>query len=744
MSELDLDLGVQDQDGSADPGRAALIAVARYHGIHLSLEQVVRENMLTSEPITTEKLLSCAETAGMRAKAITANWKHLAKLERALPVIVTLQGGGRMVLLRTEGETGDERVVLQDPLGGQDAVLPVDRARFEQAWTGEVVLLRPSLQARDAEAQEFSFSFVLGLMRNERKIVFDLMVSAVILSFLALVPIMFFRILTARVLPYNALNTFVVVCIAFGLLTLFEAAFGYLKGYLVTVLTTRVDIKLTDYAYSRVLRLPVTFFERSQVGMIARDFAEMNRIRVFIAEQLFGVALDLLVLVFFLPIMFYFSVPMTGMVVLVAGLIFGWLWWSLPWYKKISKEVLEAEGERGAFLVQSLQGIRTVKALAMEDRFRREWDRHAAKVARLKRDESSVVNLINAVVRPLERIAVSGSLALGVYLAMTTDDVTLRSSLFVFILLSGRVLTPVISSAQLLKHYEEVRSAVAIVSRLLNQAPEEGHQPNGVRTAINGNVEFVNVRFTYSGAVTPALDDVSFAAPAGSTLGFVGHSGSGKTTVTRLLQWFHSDFGGLIKIDGVDLRQYDVDHLRRSMGVVAQENFLFTGTIRENIMGAKSDATFDDIVRAARLSGAEEFIERLPRGYETFVFEGSPNLSGGQKQRLAIARALILDPKILILDEATSALDPESEAIVNSNIRRIARDRTVIVISHRLSSLVNSDAIVVLKQGKVEAIGRHEELLAKSETYSSLWNQQNAHITHPRRLQVVSGRQHGD
>jgi ATP-binding cassette subfamily B protein len=207
----------------------------------------------------------------------------------------------------------------------------------------------------------------------------------------------------------------------------------------------------------------------------------------------------------------------------------------------------------------------------------------------------------------------------------------------------------------------------------------------------------------------------------------MGRSGSGKTTVTRLLQRLHSDYQGLIKIDGIDVREYDLDHLRSSLGVVLQENFLFSGTIRENITSAKSDATFEEMVYAARLAGAEEFIDKLPRGYETYIYEGSPNLSGGQRQRLAIARALITNPKILILDEATSALDAESEAIVNANLRRIAQGRTMIVISHRLSSLVHADAILVLDQGQVHDIGRHQELLERCDIYSGLWHQQNSH-----------------
>jgi ATP-binding cassette, subfamily B, bacterial HlyB/CyaB len=236
------------------------------------------------------------------------------------------------------------------------------------------------------------------------------------------------------------------------------------------------------------------------------------------------------------------------------------------------------------------------------------------------------------------------------------------------------------------------------------------------------------VTFKYPGSMSPALDRVSFTIPEGSVFGLVGRSGSGKTTVTRLLQALHSDYTGLIKIDGNDLREFDVDHLRSSLGVVLQENFLFRGTIRDTIAASKAHATFEEVVRAARLAGAEEFIERLPAGYETFIQEGSTNLSGGQRQRLAIARALMSDPRILMLDEATSSLDADSEAIVNANLQQIAEGRTLIIISHRLSSLVEADRILVLERGAVYDSGTHEELLERCDIYAGLWHLQHRHL----------------
>jgi ATP-binding cassette subfamily B protein len=212
-----------------------------------------------------------------------------------------------------------------------------------------------------------------------------------------------------------------------------------------------------------------------------------------------------------------------------------------------------------------------------------------------------------------------------------------------------------------------------------------------------------------------------------TTVGLVGRSGSGKSTITRLLQGINRDYKGFVKMDGVDLRDVDLRHLRQSLGVVLQDNFLFRGSIRENIIAGRPGLTLAHAVQAARLAGAEEFIERMPNGFETYIEEGSPNLSGGQRQRLAIARALITDPRILILDEATSALDPESEAVVNANLQRIGAGRTMVIVSHRMSSLLNCDQILVLDQGKIQDCGPHSVLVERCAIYRQLWNQQNRH-----------------
>jgi ATP-binding cassette, subfamily B, bacterial HlyB/CyaB len=290
------------------------------------------------------------------------------------------------------------------------------------------------------------------------------------------------------------------------------------------------------------------------------------------------------------------------------------------------------------------------------------------------------------------------------------------------------VAQPLAGLARLIENYEEVGAAISEAASVLNRPLEYGTLSRGLRPQLSGAIAFDDVSFTYGSTKIPALERVTFAVPAGTMLGIVGRSGSGKSTLTRLLQGINRDYSGFLKIDGNDVREINLRHLRQSFGVVLQENFLFRGSICENIIAGRPGLTLNDAVRAARLAGAEEFIERMPNGYETLIEEGSPNLSGGQRQRLAIARALITDPRILILDEAMSALDPESEAVLNANLLRIAHGRTMIIVSHRLSSLIDCDQILVLENGKAVDIAPHRLLLERCGIYRQLWTQQNRHL----------------
>ena len=745
VSRVTQTLNLQPAPAAADSqsGGSSLLGsfviAARQRGVHLSVAQLIRDHQLPSGEISTAQLLRIAEASGLRAKATRLRWAGLVKLGTALPAIVLLRNGSAMVLMRIHVETQGRPpiVVLQDPNAPQHAPLMLDEARFTAAWDGDVILVKRDYRLRD-EDQPFGFRFVLAQLLRDRRVVRDLAICAVILSITAIAPVMFWRVLVDRVMYYGSLNTFTLICIAFAVILLFETAFGYLRRYLVLFITTRTDVKLWTYTFDKVLNLPIEYFEQRSTGEFIHNFHEMGKIRTFLTTQLFGTALDALVILFFLPVMFFFSTIMTVCVLAICLLICGWLIAMLPAIRRRVGAVAAAETRRGSFLVETIHGIRAVKSLALDARQRHQWDVYSADVAEKRYAEGLLTNWVQTIVHPLQGLMTNGVIAVAVYLALANKDPMYIGAIIAFMLLTNRVVGPMIQASQAIVQIDEARMAVQLVANMVNRAPEEGRSGRGIRTPLIGQVEFSEVIFRYEGSTTPALDKVSFTIPEGTVFGIIGRSGSGKTTVTRLLQLLHSNYQGLIKIDGNDLREIDVDHLRSSLGVVLQENFLFRGSIRETIAASKPDASFEEVVQAARLAGAEEFIERLPRGYETFIQEGSTNLSGGQRQRLAIARALIGDPRVLILDEATSALDADSEAIVNANLLRIAQGRTLIVISHRLSSLVNADAILVLERGRVYDIGSHNELLDRCDIYSGLWHQQHRHlITRPSTHEVI-------
>ena len=390
---------------------------------------------------------------------------------------------------------------------------------------------------------------------------------------------------------------------------------------------------------------------------------------------------------------------------------------------------IEADREKNSYLVETIQGIKTIKSLALENARRIQWDLRISRSLSTRYAVGTMANIPQTLAMPFERLMYSGALILGAAILIAKPDAMNPGALMAFGMIAGRVASPLVGLAKLIDSLGEVRSSLSEAAGLLNHPKEQTRTGFGLRGPIRGNISFSEVEFRYSPTAPLALSGVTFNVPEGTMLGIMGRSGSGKSTITRLLQGLAQSYTGVIKVDGMDLREIEIPHLRSHIGVVPQENFLFRGTIRENICIAKPTASFSEVVRAAQLSGAEEFIERLQRGYDTPLEEGASNLSGGQRQRLALARALLIDPPILVLDEATSALDPESEAIINSNIMKIAENRTIICVSHRLSMIVPADAIMVMERGKVYDIGTHHELLHRCDIYKHMWNQQNEAAT---------------
>jgi ATP-binding cassette subfamily B protein len=453
---------------------------------------------------------------------------------------------------------------------------------------------------------------------------------------------------------------------------------------------------------------------------------QVEKIRVFLTGRMFVTVLDTTSLLIFLPLLFAYSVKLAMITLGFTLMICAVVALMVPSFNRRLADLYRAEGERQSMMVETIHGMRTVKALAIEPAQRRLWDQRSAQSINMHFRVSHIGITGGTITDFL------GKLMPVVIILVGAQDVFDQSlsvgALIGFQMLAGRVMSPLIAMVGLVNEYQETALSVKMLGEVMNRPPEGRAGSGGLRPALHGEISFDSVTFRYPGSSAAALDRASFTIRAGSVVGIVGRSGSGKTTLTKLIQGLYSVQEGIVRFDRTDAREIELAHLRRQIGVVLQENFLFRGSVRDNIAAARPEATFEEIVEAAEAAGAAEFIERLPQGYNSMLEENASNLSGGQKQRLSIARCLLSRPRILILDEAASALDPESEAIFIRNLSRIAVGRTVIMISHRLSTLVKADAILVMQHGRLMDSGRHEELLTRCEPYQHLWNQQTSHL----------------
>ncbi len=705
----------------------AAMAAAKYHGIELDLKTFQAEpNERSPSPAT---LVRWMDDQGLVAKGMHLKWRYLVRMHNTPPIVLMFKDGSAGLFMSADTNRGV--VWLRDPMGGEsDPLVAVDELRLSQVWTGDVLLLRRARAGVEAEAP-VDIRWLSRVVMREKRALRDITLSSMVLSILTILPALIIMQVINKVVGQHSLATLFSITMILVVLTFYETLLSYARRELVLVMTARIDSRISIHVFNRLLALPLEYFERQQAGNVIGRVMQIYKVRDFMTGSLLRTFLDMFTLVMILPLLFFLSSTLAWMTLASAGAIGLIVMIFMGPVSYYIGRVTAAEMQRGSVLYESIAGIRTLKTLALEPARKQEWDEKTAEVTRWKLAAGRMSNWPQTIIMPIEMFISRGVLLVGAYLAVT--DTTGTGSvgaggLVAFMMLGGRVAAPLVGFAKLLEDFTEVRASLSEVGSVLNNPTETRALTTGMRPKIVGGLSFVDVNFSYPGAPTKALDGVDFQIPAGTSLGVVGRSGSGKSTLTRLLQGVSRNYSGYLKLDGIDMREINLNHLRRSFGVVLQDNFLFRGTVRDNITAGRPGLTLDDVVRAARLAGAEEFIERMPAGYETFIEEGSTNISGGQKQRLAIARALISDPKLLILDEATSALDPESEALVNANLARIAKGRTMVLVSHRLSSLVDCDQILVMEQGKVDDIGPHNVLVERCAIYRQLWLQQNRHM----------------
>ena len=714
----------RDDDDAYHPRVRAMLRAGRYYGVELDPNECRSSNV--GEVPSASTLSQWAQNAGMWARGVRITWHHLVGLQNSGPVVLLFNDGGAGLLASTNAE--QQIVFINDPCA-PTAALPVavDKLRLSNVWAGEAVLLRPNRGHVSTNAP-FNLQWLIELVLQERRGLIDIGIASLTISILTIFPPLVVMAMVNKVLQFQSVSTLVLLSAMLIVVVAYDTLLGYARRLIVSVVGARLDTKLNLHVFHRLLRLPLDYFERHPAGETMYRIGQIYQVREFMTGKLLSTFLDLITLCILLPFLFYLNATLAWIVVACAVAITLIVLAYLKPLRVLYTRVNSAETWKAAALGETIVGVKTVKALALEPQRRAVWDERIAEAGKSRLAFAQLSNWPQTIVYPIERFMVLGTLLLGADLAMHDPTGYMVGGLFAFMMLSGRVAQPLVGLARLIEDFEQVGAAIGQAGSVLNRPLEMDAASGGLRPKFSGAIAFQDVTFTYPGTKAPALERVSFSVPAGTMLGIVGRSGSGKSTIVRLLQAINRDYSGYVKIDGTDLREINLRHLRQSFGVVLQDNFLFRGSIRDNIIAGRPGLTLADAIGAARLAGAEEFIERMPHGYETYIEEGSPNLSGGQKQRIAIARALVIDPRILILDEATSALDPESEAVVNANLLRIARGRTMVIVSHRLSSLTECDQILVMEQGKLLDIAPHATLLERCSIYRQLWAQQNRHL----------------
>ncbi|MFD1628156.1 peptidase domain-containing ABC transporter [Azospirillum griseum] len=702
-----------------------LALVARHHGLAAS-PTALRDRLAPGddEPSTADAL-RIATAMGFKASARRLDWRGLCALPPVFPVLARLTNGNSVILVGLSPPSGADAgamVGIVDPLADRLDVIDVPRDRFLERWNGELIFLKPRRRLSDPQ-QPFGLRWFLPEVLRQKGAFRDVLVAALALHALALAVPVYFQIVIDKVLVHETVATLQVLTIGVLGGLLFETVFRFLRQFILLAAANRIDIRLLNRTFGHLLDLPITFFDARPAGITVRHMQQVERIREFLTGTLLSTALDSLMLLVFLPVLAVYSPKLTLLVLLFGFLITVVMMALVPLYRNRLRDLYAADADRQAMLVETIHGMRTVKSSALEALQRRQWDSRAAHAVTNHYRVGRIAIVARSLTEFLEKAMMVAVVAVGA-LDVFDHQMTV-GALIAFQMLAGRVVTPLAQLVALVHQYQETALSVRMLGEVMNHPAESRREGAGACPPLSGRITVDGVGFRYDHHRPPALAGVTLDIAAGSVVGLVGRSGSGKSTLMRLLQGVYPPQEGAIRYDGLDIRELDLTHLRRSIGVVLQDNFLFRGSIRDNIAMTLPGAPREAVVEAARLAGADDFIRALPDGYDTLVEEGASNLSGGQKQRIAIARALLPQPRVLILDEATSALDPDSEAVVMTGLRRIAQGRTVLIVTHRLTTLTGCDTIAVLEQGHLIDQAPHPVLLARCGEYRHLWQQQN-------------------
>jgi ATP-binding cassette, subfamily C, bacteriocin exporter len=705
----------------SDCGAAALATVALHYRRPIGLEQM--RDLAGTDRIGTNMLglLKAAEKLGFAAKGVKGTYEAIADVPLpAIAHVKTDEGLGHfLVLYRVKNSS----VIVADPGRG---VQKLSKDEFCRRWSGYLLLLVPEPQARATLLSQnpvSSWRRFLGLLAPHTSVLLEAFLCALLLTVLGLSTSYFVQHLVDIVLPHNEGRLLNALGIGMMLILLFRCMFSMLRQYLAAHVSRKVDLTLIAGYTRHILNLPMRFFEMRQVGEIISRVNDAAKIREAISGTSLTAVVDGTLVVVLLVVLWLYDWPLALVATAFVPLLLGSTMMHHPAAKRLSREAMEKSALLSAHLVEDVSGVETVKAFG-------------AQRARAEQGEVRLVNLVQDIFS-MQKLGVSmGALGMGVTALAgivilwygghrVIDGALTVGQLMFFYSLLGNLLGPLERLASVDLKFQDALVAVDRLYQILDirvEALNTSKKMNFER--ISEGIELQEVSFRY-GCRSNVLEQVCLRIPSGQTVAILGESGSGKSTLLKLLMGFYEPTEGRILIDQADMRDYDLDSLRGHVGMVSQDPFVFNGTISDNIALGAPGATQDEITKAARAAGLEEFIGQLPERFETVIGERGANLSGGQRQRLAIARALLRKPEILIFDEATSHLDTATEQAIQENLRNTLAGKTVVLVAHRLSTVKNADVIYVMHHGRVVEEGTHRQLLARQGRYWSLWRAQS-------------------
>lgn len=686
--------------------RLTLICIHFYLSIISSNKDRFKENTnLTKADDFQKELDKIQNKYKIKIATKNLNFKKINKIKT--PVILFDNQGSPFILAKTN----ENKCLVQRPNKETPEVISYDE--LKENWN------KKSLKINQKQAR-FDITWFIPEFLQHKRVLSEIFLFSFVLQILALISPLFFQVVMDKVLVHQAWSTLDVL--VFGLLVagVIEVVLRALREYQYAHTANRIDIQLGLKLVKHLFGLPLMFFKSRQIGAIVTRVRELDTIREFLTGSMFTLSIELLFMFVFIYVMSLLSSILTWLFIATIPFYIVLAWWLTPRMQGAIEKQFSHAAANTSFLTETVAGSETLKSLAVEPRFIRRWDEQTNKMVATGYDVQQLNNRSNHLVQLLQKVTSVAILWLG-----ATEVLSLEMTigqLIAFNMMTNHIAQPLARMVELWGQFIQTRVAIEKLGDMLN-LPVEQHTGSD-NVTIHGAISFKNILFRYQPDIPPTINNLSLEIRAGETLGIVGTSGSGKSTLARLLLRLYSPEQGSITIDGIPLNQINVQQLRQQVGVVLQENFLFNKSVSENIAQSKPEASLEEIIAAAKLSGAHDFILKLPMGYDTILAEGGQSLSGGQRQRLAIARTLLSDPKILILDEATSALDDESQALIQANMANIAKGRTVITIAHRLSTVRACDRIIVLHQGNIVEQGSHQELLTFGKQYKQLWQLQ--------------------